>query len=342
MTMQYANFIQRDRLRNSAFDLLNHHLYDQSYTPVPIRNLFLSHGIELNTPDLNEGRETLFNLFSDGQTGTLTRGINYLMAIENPHITPQNADISYLSKFRRVFTFNRNLLQLPNVTQIFLPNRIRVESYPQFHDRHLFACLINSNKTFPFSLNSDLYLERVKTIRWYEENHPLEFHLYGMGWDKPLRAYTFKNKIVRRFQRLGAQLFGYKPFPSFRGKVENKHTILSKARFAYCYENVSDLPDYITEKIFDCFFSGCVPVYWGSETIKDHIPANCFINRNDFKDTSQVHQFLKGVDAETYHEYQTNIKHYLLSPEAKKFDINYFSETIVSTILADLNCNRQN
>jgi hypothetical protein len=105
---------------------------------------------------------------------------------------------------------------------------------------------------------------------------------------------------------------------------------------------VSDLPDYITEKIFDCFFSGCVPVYWGSETIKDHIPANCFINRNDFKDTSQVHQFLKGIDAETYHEYQANIKHYLLSSEAKKFDINYFSETIVSTILADLNCNREN
>lgn len=339
--MQYANFIQLDRFHNSAFDLLNHHLYDPSYTPVPIRDLFLSHGIELNTPDLNIGREAIFNLFSDGQTGSPPPGINYLMAIENSHITPQNANHIYLSKFKRVFTFNRNLLQLPNVTQIFLPNRIRVESFPQFNDRPLFSCLINSNKTFPFLLNSDLYLERVKTIRWYEENQPLDFHLYGMGWDKPLRAYNFKNKIVRRIERLGTQLFGYKPFPSFRGEVKNKNTILLRAKFAYCYENVSDLPDYITEKIFDCFFSGCVPVYWGSETIKDHIPANCFINRSDFKDTAQVHQFLKGIDQEAYRKYQANIKHYLLSPEAKKFDINYFSETIVNTILADLNCNRK-
>jgi len=340
--MQYANFIQIDRLHNSAFDVFNHHLYDPSYTPVPIRNLFLKNGIELNTPDLNEGRKTLFNLFSDGQTGILPKGINFLMAIENPYITPQNADISYLRKFKRVFGFNRNLLELPNVTQIYLPNRIRVESFSPFHARTLFSCLINSNKTFPFSLKSDLYLERIKTIRWYEENQPLDFHLYGMGWDKPLRAYTFKNKIIRRIQRIATQLFSYKPFPSFRGEVENKHTILSKAKFAYCYENVSDLPDYITEKIFDCFFSGCVPVYWGTETIKEHIPANCFINRSDFKDTAEVHQFLKDIDEDTYHDYQANIQKYLLSSEAKKFDINYFSETIVKTILSDLHLNYKN
>ena len=338
--MLYANFIQLDCIQNSAFDVFSHHLYEQSYTPVPIRNILLEHGIELNTPDLNEGRSTVFNLFSDGQTGALPQGINYLMAIENPYITPQNADINYLSKFKRVFTFNRDLLQLPNVTQIFLPNRIRVEEFTPFHDRQLFSCLINSNKTFPFSLGSDLYLERIKTIRWYEENQPLDFHLYGMGWDKPLRAYTFKNKVIRRIQRLRTQLFSFKPFPSFRGEVKNKHTILTKTKFAYCYENVSDLPDYITEKIFDCFFSGCVPVYWGSETIKDHIPTNCFINRGDFKDTSQVHQFLKEIDEDTYQNYQENIKKYLLSSEAKKFDINYFSETIVNTILSDLRLNQ--
>lgn len=339
--MQYANFIQIDRFQNSAFDVFKHHLYEPSYTPVPIRNLFLEHGIELNTPDLNEGKKIIFNLLSDGQTEMLPEGINYLMAIENPYITPQNADINYLSKFKRVFTFNRNLLKLPNVTQIFLPNRIRVENFSRYDDRPIFACLINSNKTFPFSLNSDLYSERIKTIRWYEANQPLDFHLYGMGWNKPLKAYTFKNKVVRRIQRLGTQLFHYKPFPSFRGEVENKGTILSKAKFAYCYENVNDLPDYITEKIFDCFFSGCIPVYWGSETIKEHIPANCFINRNDFKDTSHVHQFLKEVDESTYYKYQSNIKHYLLSPEAKKFDINHFSETIVNTILTDLHLNHQ-
>jgi hypothetical protein len=340
--MQYANFIQENRRQNSTFDPLNYHLYNSNYTPIPIRNLLLEHGIELSTPDLNEGKAVIFNLFSDGQTGVPPQGINFLMAIENPYINPQNINLAYINKFRRVFTFNRNLVNLPNVTQIFLPNRIRIESFPQFDDRHLFACLINSNKTFPFSLKSDLYLERVKTIRWYEENHPLDFHLYGMGWDKPLRAYSFKNKVTRRIQRIGTQLFNYKPFPSYRGEIENKYQVFSKAKFAYCYENVNDLPDYITEKIFDCFFGGCVPIYWGSDTVNDHIPANCFINRSNFKNTSQVHKFLKTIDEDTYHAYQANIKKYLSSIEAKKFDIDYFSKTIVNAILSDLNFNIQN
>ena len=336
MTLQYANFIQVDCFKNSAFDTLSRHLYEPSYTPALIRKLFLENNIELNTPDLNQGRQTIFNLFSDGQYGPLPKGINYLMAIENPYITTPNGDLIYLRKFNRVFTFNRDLLHLQNVTQIFLPNRIRLESFSTFDERPLFSCLINSNKTFPFSLNSDLYLERIKTIRWYEDNQPADFHLYGMGWDKPLRAYTLKNKLVRRIQRIRTQLFSYKPFPSCRGEIANKQEVLSKAKFAYCYENVADLPDYITEKLFDCFFSGCVPVYWGTETINEHIPSNCFINRRDFKNTAEVHEFLKMIDESAYQEYQENVRRYLLSPEVRKFDISDFSKKIVDAILSDL------
>ena len=48
--------------------------------------------------------------------------------------------------------------------------------------------------------------------------------------------------------------------------------------FAICYENARDIPGYITEKIFDCFFAGCVPIYWGgAPNVTDHIPANTFI-----------------------------------------------------------------
>ena len=158
-----------------------------------------------------------------------------------------------------------------------------------------------------------------------------------MGWDKPIKAYTVKDKFTRRIKRLRTQIFGYKPFPSFRGEIKNKGDVLSKAKFACCFENVSDLPDYITEKIFDCFFSGCVPIYWGSETIKDHIPANCFINRRDFKNTNEVHQFLKSITEHEYSKYQENIKQYLLSSDAKKFDITNFSETIVEKLIEDLN-----
>lgn len=338
--MKYANFHQLDHSQNSIFSKNNLHLYEPSYTPILIRNLLLKDGIELNTADMNVNREILFNLYSDGQNLPLKGGLNYLLAIENPFITPLNSDLEYLRKFDRVFTWNRNLLNLPNVTQIFLPNKISLNEFVEFNERPLFSCLINSNKTFPFQLETDLYLERIKVIRWYEKNSPEDFNLYGMGWDKPIRAYTAKSKFFRRLERLRTQLLGYKPFPSFRGEVKSKADVLSKAKFAYCYENVSELPDYITEKIFDCFFSGCVPIYWGSETIKDHIPSECFINRRDFMDTNEVHSYLKSITHEEYSKYQKNIKLYLLSPEAKKFDITNFSEAIVQNITADLNARK--
>ena len=35
---------------------------------------------------------------------------------------------------------------------------------------------------------------------------------------------------------------------------------------------------YVTEKIFDAFKAGCVPVYWGAENITKYVPAECFID----------------------------------------------------------------
>lgn len=36
-----------------------------------------------------------------------------------------------------------------------------------------------------------------------------------------------------------------------------------KTKHYFCFENVRDLPGYITEKIFDCFFAEYIPIYWG-------------------------------------------------------------------------------
>ena len=45
-------------------------------------------------------------------------------------------------------------------------------------------------------------------------------------------------------------------------------------RFYICYENTEGVEDYITEKIFDCFAAGFVPIYWGASNIEKYIPKN--------------------------------------------------------------------
>ena len=58
------------------------------------------------------------------------------------------------------------------------------------------------------------------------------------------------------------------------------------------YENIKGLNGYITEKIFDAFVAGNVPIYWGASDINEYIPDNCFIDRRNFINHEQMYKFL--------------------------------------------------
>jgi alpha(1,3/1,4) fucosyltransferase len=335
LSMLYANYYQKDRVNNASFDEIDkHHSYNPTYTNRLLRSEFLKHGIELNNPDVNQDRDILFSIFHDGQDITNTRGPRYLIAAENPYICPENRNKNYLQNFCKVFTWNTTLSHLPNFTHIFVPNQIRSPNVPTFLERPNFSCIINANKGLPLEIKGDLYKERIKVIKWYEKSAPNYFSLYGLGWTKPEPAFNASQKFQRRIKRIATQIFGYKPFPSYQGEIAEKRQVYEKTKFAYCYENVADLPDYITEKIFDCFFSGCVPIYWGSNTIGNHIPQSCFIDRRKFRDTEDVHNYLIKMNHDEYSNYQENIRLFLTSKDAMKFDTTSYTSTIVNTILA--------
>jgi hypothetical protein len=335
--MLFANYYQQDRVKNASFEEIDrHHTYNPTFTNRLLRSEFLKRGIELNNPDVNQGREIAFSILHDGQQINHIPGSKYLIATENPYICPLNRNEQYLSTFDGVFTWNKDLLHLPNTIHLFIPNQIQIKQTPAFKDRSIFACLINANKAFPRAIEDDLYKERINVIRWYERNTPKHFSLYGLGWSKPEPAFTFSEKITRRLKRIASQIFGYKPFPSYVGEIEDKGSVYQKAKFAYCYENVANLPDYISEKIFDCLLNGCVPVYWGSHTIEEHIPSTCYIDRRNFKSTSELHQFLLTIDTDQYQQYQDNIQKFLASPKAMEFDTTRYASTIVNKVLQDL------
>ncbi|MCL1721757.1 glycosyltransferase family 10, partial [Vibrio parahaemolyticus] len=53
-------------------------------------------------------------------------------------------------------------------------------------------------------------------------------------------------------------------YKSYKGSVESKTHTLKNYKFCICFENAQMIEGYITEKIFDCFFSATVPIYWGA------------------------------------------------------------------------------
>lgn len=337
MKKRFASVYAEGHSNNSLFANSNPtHTYAPTYTSRLLRTSFLEHGIELNTADLNIGREVVFEFYVEGQ---ILRGKpvpKYLVATENPYINSFNSNVEYCSQFRKVFSWNPIVANQPNGVLVMVPNEIIVRSTPVFEQRPLLVALVNANKRFPKQLDGDLYEERIRLIRWYENYQPKSFGLFGRGWDKPSPAFGFSERMIRRLNRLKTQFYGYKPFPSYRGAIESKSQAYSKAKFGICYENTKDLPNYITEKIFDCMMEGCIPVYWGANNVCDFIPKGCFIDRRDFATTVDLHDFLASMDGVTYGQYQVSMAQFLNSSLVDPFRAETFVAKLVGAITQDL------
>ena len=312
------------------------HRYNPTFTPRLLRQTFLEQGVEINTPDLNAGRDVAFELHLEGRPLGERLRPRFLIALENPNINNLNASSDYCQQFDGVFAWDPRLFHVPQVTPILIPHPMECGEFFGWDQRPRFSCLINANKAFKEVLPSDLYLERLKTIRWYEKNAPDQFDLYGMGWEKSVPAYTAVGRLARLGSRLKTRLFGVPPFPSYRGAVSDKAAVLRTTRFSYCYENSRDLSNYITEKIFDSLAQGCVPVYWGADNVLDYIPADCFVDRRQFANTAEVHRFLSTISAQEYARYQTHIANFMTGAVAAKFSSAHFARQVVDQVLASL------
>jgi hypothetical protein len=335
--MRRASIYADGHSANSLFALEDSvHRYNPTYTPRLLRQAFLERGIELNTTDINLGQPIAFELHLEGRPLSARTVPRYLLALENPNINPLNASAEYCAQFDRVFSWDPRLFQLQQLEPILIPHPMVYGEMPGPTQRDIFSCLINANKAFKSVQATDLYLERLQTIRWYEKHAPGHFSLYGLGWDKSTPAFTLPGRLRRAGERLKSRLFGMAPFPSYRGPVPDKAAVLQRARFSYCYENSRDLSNYITEKIFDSLVNGCVPVYWGADNVLEYLPADCFIDRRNFRDTAEVHAYLLSVDDVQYAAYQQAIVRFLDSATARRFSSEYIAQNIATSVMRNL------
>jgi hypothetical protein len=337
--MRYANYVEQGVVENARFSLTHAINRDDSNYPFwLLRERLLSCGIEMNTPDVNVGRRVVFELHMNAMQRNLVAPA-FVLLMETAQICPLNESQELLKQYQRIFTWRDDLVDQKRYIKINFPNKFYVNDKFGWSGRNRFCCLIAGNRSPSQQSALDLYSERVRTIRWFERNAPDAFDLFGSGWEVlPARS----GKVWRMWHRLSlilARRTGYKAFPSFRGKVTSKLETLGRYRFAICYENVSNLPGYITEKIFDCFFAGCIPVYWGASNVGNYIPRDCFINRREFADHEALYLYLSDMSEADYQARQIAIRSFLESPSALAFAAESFSEEISSAIIATLNSN---
>ncbi|MDE3046190.1 MAG: hypothetical protein KGJ02_06060 [Verrucomicrobiota bacterium] len=227
----------------------------------------------------------------------------FFFVLEPPFILPAAYDRQLKQVYGKIFVLFDHMIDNKNYFKFHYPQprQKMFENTPSFRDKRLCTMIANYR---PFNHPKALYRAREASIRFFGPTG--DFDLYGGGWDPSTQAW--------------------------RGKVPGKWEVLERYRFCLCYENMQNQEGYITEKIFDCFVAGCVPVYWGATNIDTYVPKECFIDRRAFKTNKELYAFLKNMDEPTYQTYIDAIRRYFDSPQAQLFSINHFVELIMNEL----------
>lgn len=225
----------------------------------------------------------------------------YGLILEPPLIAPEAYENSYHHVFKHIFTWHDGIVDNQRYKKIFFPNPFYSlpPNLPSFSERN-YCTLISGNKIVNHP--EELYSSRIQAINFFQ----LPF--YGVGWNK-------------------AQ------FPTYQGAVASKDAILRQYKFCICFENIKNMPGYISEKIRDAFLAGCIPIYWGASNIQHIIPENCFIDMRKFPTFSALARFLQTIDEAKYQDIIANIATFIQSQQAALFSYEFFAYSVVKEML---------
>ncbi|QHJ00160.1 hypothetical protein GT347_20570 [Xylophilus rhododendri] len=173
-------------------------------------------------------------------------------------------------------------------------------------DRLPRAVVINGNHK-AWGKPNELYSTRISAMVELSKFDCID--LYGMGWSKwwdrrsLWPAYFLNRRALMKI---------------YKGHCASKYEVLAAYDFCLCLENMH-MQGYITEKIFDCFFSGAIPMYAGAPDIANYIPSDCFIDRRHFASWTDMWRFASALSAKEKCVYRENAKNFLESERATPF-----------------------
>jgi hypothetical protein len=210
-----------------------------------------------------------------------------------------------------------------------------------------FLVMINANK-LPRVYWQELYTARLRAVEFFHRYG--EIDLYGPGWERmPSRvgASIVPMPVRRLYRQTGAELALWRlkqrvapnvlytaAATAHRGIAKSKAETLSRYRFALCFENMR-IKGWITEKIFDCFFAGTVPVYWGAPDVGEFIPREAFIDMCAFEDFAELREFLHTLTTEDIDRYRQAARAYIESAAFDPFRRSTFVNLFRSLVQQD-------
>jgi hypothetical protein len=309
---------------------------------IALRDYFDSRGVPVHTADLLPRSQAACNIYvslgmRSGYRKLLDRDdviLSAFFAIECPVVEPAlYRALPKLQKvYRRLYSWSDSDTLYPlagaplRLERFFWP-----QSFDQVHEdlwrreNRKFLVMMNSNKVPALRWN-ELYTERLRAVEHFTQFE--EIDLYGKGWDSvPFRlSYgplpgTVQHGLrfaERQWRRLAPDPLMSPMRRAWKGVSESKSETLSHYQFAVCFENAA-LSGWITEKVFDCFFAGVIPIYWGAPDITDHVPAAAFIDMRAFSSYADLRRFLKELSAADIAAYREAARAFISSEGFNRF-----------------------
>lgn len=321
-------FVEKRFQKNQIFsEKSNIHEQYRLSRYILLKKLFHECGIELNTQDLNKEQNSDFTIYIDYRSPRSKK--NYLIVNEPPTIISSNHVNKKINQFDKVFTWNDSLVNNQNIIKY---NNLNYDFSKisklnnQSNEGYLFVI---SNKMSNSSKEN--YSKRFEIINFFE-NQQYRFDLYGTGWLNK----THRNFIINKlFNNSFFKLQNKAPL-SYRGEAKNKIELGSNYLFQFAVENTKNINGYISEKIFDCFFSGSIPIYSGASNINRFIPEELFVNIESFNSMKDLLNYTENLNNKEITNYREAIKDFLSSDVKKYFDFKYNTKKLFEHIITDL------
>ena len=317
------------------------------------------HGIAVHTADAlppeGEGGQKIYvSIGNPSRYQSLARRpdvvLSAFFAMECPALDPAlYRGLNRASRyFRRIFSWSDAESLEPYVgARLRLEQFFWPQSFDQVHDglwrrtdRRLLV-IMNGNKLPALDL-ATLHVDRLRAIEYFGRTGDID--LYGREWDQPpyrvggrKMPYTIR-RIERQIQALWDRVH---PDPllaaarrAWRGPAASKSQTMSGYRFAICFENMA-LKGWITEKLFDCFFAGTVPVYLGAPEIQDYVWPECYIDMRRFANYGELRSYLLAMPDTEWNSYREAAREYLASADFRRFSKQAYADLFLNIVRED-------
>jgi hypothetical protein len=177
-----------------------------------------------------------------------------------------------------------------------------------------------SPKAFLFQNSGQLYTRRRQIARLADQMFPGILDTYGAGWQGESMSWMHRLVPNRKYA------CGKGPF------IGQKFDLIPGYRFVLAFENMMGNRGYVSEKIFDAFQGGSVPLYLGDEQINSVVAPDAFVDCRQFKSNRQILEFVRDCGKDQWQKLVTAGKKYLASSQAANFGTPHFVDSVMKLI----------